>query len=357
MKIKAHSKVYTVDIVDRTHIEKILNQPRRLIVIDEKIFDLYKDSLLKNIDRSSVYLFNAVESKKNIHSALAICKKMAEISFKRGEELLSIGGGIVQDVTGFAANIYNRGVKWTFIPTTLLAQCDSCIGAKTSLNYLKFKNLLGTFYAPDGIYIYLDFVKTLKKDDYLSGLGEVAKFNIMSAKDGIRLLEKNMDKLLDRDIRTLKFFTERSLKFKKTFIEKDEYDFGIRNLLNFAHTFGHAFEKVSNYAISHGQAVTLGLMTANNISVSRHILNEKKADQIKKLAVRFLSVKLKKMWFEAEQIVNAVKKDKKRSTGYLPAVLFSSNNSLKVFQDVKPEEVKNALADLIVFLEEHDKLH
>ena len=185
----------------------------------------------------------------------------------------------------------------------------------------------------------------------------MAKFNIMSAKDGIRLLEKNMDKLLDRDIRTLQFFTERSLKFKKTFIEMDEYDFGIRNLLNFAHTFGHAFEKVSHYAIPHGQAITLGLMTANNISVSRHILNGKKADQIKKLAVRFLSVKLKKMWFEAEQIIDAVKKDKKRSTGYLPAVLFSSNNSLKVFQDVKPEEVENALADLIVFLEEHDKLH
>jgi 3-dehydroquinate synthase len=356
MKIKAHSKIYSVEIVDRNNIEKILNNSHRLIVIDEKVFDIYRHTLLKNIDHSSLYLFKAVESKKNINSALAICKKMAEISFKRGEELLSIGGGIVQDVTGFAANIYNRGVKWTFIPTTLLAQCDSCIGSKTSLNYLKFKNLLGTFYAPDSIYIYLDFVKTLTKDDYLSGLGEVAKFNIMSAKDGIRLLEKNMDKLLDRDIQTLKFFNERSLKFKKTFIEKDEYDFGIRNLLNFAHTFGHAFEKVSNYAIPHGQAVTLGLMTANNISVSRHILNEKKADHIKKLAVRFLSVKLKKMWFEAEQIVNAVKKDKKRSSEYLPAVLFSSSNSLRVFQDIKSDELKEALEHLIIFLEKKNKL-
>ncbi len=355
MKIKAHSKIYFVEIVDRNYIEKILNNPHRLAVIDEKVFDIYKNTLLKNIDRSSVYLFKAVESKKNINSALSICRKMAEISFKRGEELLSVGGGIVQDVTGFAANIYNRGVKWTFIPTTLLAQCDSCIGSKTSLNYLKFKNLLGTFYAPDSIYIYLDFVKTLTKDDYLSGLGEVAKFNIMSAKDGIELLEKNMDKLLDRNVLTLKFFTERSLKFKKTFIEKDEYDFGIRNLLNFAHTFGHAFEKVSHYAIPHGQAVTLGLMTANNISVSRRILNEKKADQIRKITVRFLSVKLKKMWFEADQIVNAVKKDKKRRTGYLPAVLFSSSNRLKVFQDVKPKEVEKALKGLMIFLEENNK--
>jgi 3-dehydroquinate synthase len=356
MKIKAHSKIYSVEIVDRNHIEKILKTSRKLLVIDEKVFDIYKNALLKNIDRSSIYLFKAVESNKNINSALALCKKMAEISFKRGEELLSIGGGIVQDVTGFAANIYNRGVKWTFIPTTLLAQCDSCIGSKTSLNYLSFKNLLGTFYAPDSIYIYLDFVKTLTKDDYLSGLGEVAKFNIMSAHDGIGLLENNMDKLLDRDVQTLKFFTERSLKFKKTFIEKDEYDFGVRNLLNFAHTFGHAFEKVSNYAIPHGQAVTLGLITANNISVSRHILNEKKADRIRSLAVHFLSVKLKKGWFEAERIVNAIKKDKKRSTAHLPAVLFSSNNRLKVFQDVKPAEVKEALGALIFFLRENNKL-
>lgn len=356
MKIKSHSKTYSVEIVDRHHIEKILKNPYRLIIIDEKVFDIYQNTILKNIAPSSLYPFKAVESRKNINSALAICKKMAEISFKRGEELLSIGGGIVQDVTGFAANIYNRGVKWTFIPTTLLAQCDSCIGSKTSLNYLSFKNLLGTFYAPDRIYIYLDFVKTLTKDDYLSGLGEVAKFNIMSAKDGIDLLERNMEKLLSRDIKMLKFFTERSLKFKKTFIEKDEYDFGVRNLLNFAHTFGHAFEKVSNYGVPHGQAVTLGLITANHISVTRNILDEKKAARIKNIVVNLLSVPLKKTWFQTEQIVGAIKKDKKRSTVYLPAVLFLSNNKLKVFQDVKPEEVDKALNKLTVFLEKNNKL-
>ncbi|HNY51058.1 MAG TPA: hypothetical protein PLV50_11610 [Smithella sp.] len=356
MKIKSHSKTYSVEIVDRHHIEKILKTPYRLIIIDEKVFHIYKNTLLNNIDPSSVYLFKAIESKKNINSALAICKKMAEISFKRAEELLSIGGGIVQDVTGFAANIYNRGVKWTFIPTTLLAQCDSCIGSKTSLNYLNFKNLLGTFYAPDRIYIYLDFVKTLTEDDYLSGLGEVAKFNIMSAKDGIDLLERNMEKLLGRDVKTLKFFTERSLNFKKTFIEKDEYDFGIRNLLNFAHTFGHAFEKVSNYKVPHGQAVTLGLMTANHIAAARNILKREKADQINKMVVCLLSVRLKKIWFQTEQIVNAVKRDKKRTTRYLPAVLFSSNNKLKVYQDIKAEEIDKALNRVIVFLEKNNRL-
>jgi len=356
VKIKSHSKTYSVEIVDRNHIGKILKNHHKLAIIDEKVLDIYQHTLLKNINPSSIYPFQAMESRKNIHSALAICKKMAEISFKRSDELLSIGGGIVQDVTGFAANIYNRGVKWTFIPTTLLAQCDSCIGSKTSLNYLNFKNLLGTFYPPDKIYIHLDFIKTLTKDDYLSGLGEVAKFNIMSAKDGIDLLGKNMERLLARDIKTLKFFTERSLKFKKTYIEKDEYDWGIRNLLNFAHTFGHAFEKVSHYAIPHGQAVTLGLMTANHISVARNILEEEKADRINKMVVCLLSVKLKKKWFQTEQIVDAVKKDKKRSTQYLPAVLFSSNNKLEVYQNVKPEELDKALDKVVVFLERTNRV-
>ena len=223
------------------------------------------------------------------------------LSMKRHDTLVSIGGGIVQDVTGFAANIYNRGLKWMFIPTTLLAQADSCIGSKTSLNFSNFKNSLGTFYAPDNILIYLDFVKTLTHDDYLSGLGEVAKFNIMSAKEGIKRLEKNMDKLLSRDTKTLKFFIERSLAFKKDFIEEDEYDFGKRNLLNFAHTFGHAFETVSQYKIPHGQAVTLGLMVANNISTQRAILDDAFRNALKNMP-QFSSI-INEKWFEPEVII------------------------------------------------------
>jgi 3-dehydroquinate synthase len=315
MIIKSHAKKYSAEIKDAIYIAAMLKKPCKLAVVDGKVYDLYKNSLLAGLKNESLYLFDAVEKNKTAASALKICKKMAETGFKRSDELISIGGGIVQDVTGFSADIFNRGVKWTFIPTTLLAQADSCIGGKTSLNFSSYKNILGTFFAPDNIYICLDFVKTLEKDDYLSGMGEVAKFNIMSAGDGIGLLEKNMKKLLSRDTKTLKFFVERSLSFKKKFIEEDEYDFGVRNLLNFAHTFGHAFEKVSKYAIPHGQAVTLGMISANNISFARKILGKEMKERIEKICLNFVSVKMKKDWFQTAGIIEAVKKDKKDGTG------------------------------------------
>lgn len=346
MKIRSHAKDYNVDIIKNLNFQNIIKAQKVFIVIDKIVFNTYKRTLFDGIDSNDVFLFDAVEQNKNINNVLKICEKMAGLSMKRHDTLVSIGGGIVQDVTGFAANIYNRGIKWIFIPTTLLAQADSCIGSKTSLNFSNFKNILGTFYAPDNILIYLDFVKTLTHDDYLSGLGEVAKFNIMSAKEGIKRLEKNMDKLLSRDTKTLKLFIERSLAFKKDFIEEDEYDFGKRNLLNFAHTFGHAFETVSQYKIPHGQAVTLGLMVANNISTQRAILDDVLRERIEKICLNFISVKLMKKWFEPEAIINAMKKDKKRRTDELAAVLFASDFSLRVVQDVDSGEVEKALYEI-----------
>jgi 3-dehydroquinate synthase len=356
MKIISHAKNYEVGILDKISISELKGPNKTIIIVDKNVFRLYKDSYFKGIDKSEIYLFEAVETNKTIDSALKICKRMAELSFKRNDLIISIGGGIVQDVTGFAANIFNRGVKWTFVPTTLLAQCDSCIGGKTSLNYLSYKNILGTFYAPDNIYIDLNFVKTLSEKDYLSGLGEVAKFNIMAAKDGIGLLETNMDKIISRDVSTLRFFLERSLAFKKTFIEEDEFDRGVRNLLNYAHTFGHAFETVSRYAVPHGQAVTLGLIVANDISRSRKILEDGLKERIENLCVKLISVKLNAKWFEPENIISAMKKDKKRRSDKLAAVLFQSDLSLHVVQDVEPQEVESALGSLTTSLKKAGKI-
>lgn len=350
MKIKSYNKSYLVQIVDKLDIQSIINDTKHLLVVDRKVFSIYKDSIFKNINPDDIILLDAEENNKTIETALEICRRMADISFKRSDTLISIGGGIIQDVSGFAANIYNRGVKWIFIPTTLLAQCDSCIGGKTSLNYLDYKNILGSFYAPDTIFIYLDFVSTLTTTDYLSGLGEVAKFNIMAAVDGIELLEKNIDKLLARDVSTLRFFLERSLEFKKRFIEEDEFDRGVRNLLNFAHTFGHAFETVSHYAIPHGQAVTLGLIIANIISCNRNILDAALKKRIEELCIRLLSVQLDSDWFTSEQITGAMKKDKKRTTNNLTAVLFKTDLSLEIVHDLQAIEVETGLKELTQFL-------
>ena len=214
-------------------------------VIDEKVYGLYK-KYFSEIPADRLYTIEATEEHKVIDTALAICEKMTQIPAKRNARLISVGGGIIQDITGFVANILYRGIKWTFVPTTLLASCDSCIGGKTSLNYKNFKNLLGTFYPPDDIHICPAFFDTLSERDFESGLGEVVKFNIMAGKKGLDNIEKNIDLLLERDYNCLQHFVESSLSFKKDFIEQDEFDRGERIKLNFAHTFGHAIETVTS---------------------------------------------------------------------------------------------------------------
>ena len=215
-----------------------------------------------------MFVVEATEKNKVVDTALDICERITEIPAKRNATLISIGGGIIQDITGFVANVTYRGINWIFVPTTLLAACDSCIGGKTSLNYKKYKNLLGTFYPPDEIHICSEMFHTLTERDFKSGLGEVVKFNIMAGQNGLKNIEDNIDELLKRDDDKLLQFVNSSLLFKKDFIEEDEFDRGVRIHLNFAHTFGHAFETMSHYEIPHGTAVAMGTIVANRISLS-----------------------------------------------------------------------------------------
>ena len=215
MIIHSRFKDYNVEIVeDLSFLNKLLAVENSEFVIDSNVYNLYKDYFNGN-SQDRLIVIEATEETKVADTALDICEKMTEIPAKRNACLISIGGGIIQDITGFAANILYRGVKWIFVPTTLLAGCDSCIGGKTSLNYKRFKNLLGTFYPPDEIYICPSFFKTLSQKDFESGLGEVVKFNIMAGMDGLENIENKIDQLLKREDDSLKECVEKSLAFKK----------------------------------------------------------------------------------------------------------------------------------------------
>lgn len=318
-------------------------------VLDSNIERLYKEVFVC-IPVERLFVIDAIEQKKTINTVIEICDKMTSMSSKRNTHLISIGGGITQDITGFVANVLYRGIKWTFLPSTLLAACDSCIGGKTSLNCNGFKNLLGTFYPPDEIMIYPEFFKTLTEGDFYSGLGEVVKFNVMAGKDGISVIEKNINKLLVRDTKILSEFCLRSLKFKKDFIEEDEFDKGRRILLNFAHTFGHAFETASNYEIPHGSAVAMGMIVANYISVRRNMLNEIFAKRIETVCRKILTLQLQPFWFKSDIIISAIRKDKKQVNNNIRAVLMKQDCSLEVFADIEEMEIIDAVKYLKEFL-------
>ncbi len=365
MKIKSHVKEYEVIFeedpmfLERFSPEALEDATGRknagsgaFYVIDQKVFDLYPQAFAK-IPEERRFLLKALESNKTIETALSICEAMTAIPAKRNATLISVGGGITQDITGFAANILYRGVHWIFVPTTLLAACDSCIGSKTSLNYRSYKNLLGTFYPPDELHICPPFFATLSKMDFLSGLGEVVKFNLMAGE--VDAIEKDIETLLARDAGTVRHYVQKSLDFKKPFIEADEFDTGIRVHLNFAHTFGHAFEAVTEYAIPHGTAVAMGMIMANAIACKRGSIPGQITERMDSVLAKIIDLNLLKEengfkgldTFSTETFLDKIKKDKKQVDEKITAVLFTDEKlTLSVVHDVQPEEIRDAFLHL-----------
>lgn len=348
MVIKSRLKDYCVNIY--TDLEKAKQNKIddcTFVVIDKNLYELYKEEVFFELPQDRIFILDATEENKTIETALEICEIMTNIPAKRNAKLISYGGGIVQDITGFVANILYRGIHWIFYPTTLLAACDSCIGGKTSLNYKKFKNLLGTFYPPDEIHICTPFFNTLSEKDFQSGLGEVVKFNVMFGEQGIVKMENNIDFLLDRDSAKIMEFVESSLEFKKKFIEEDEFDRGIRIHLNFAHTFGHAFEAVTEYAIPHGTAVAMGTIAADRISLERGWLAEDKVRRVEKILLKIIHIDQDNRLLDMDAVLAAVHKDKKQTGKDLTAVLMKGDMELQVVHDVSQNEIEKAVKYLL----------
>ena len=344
MEIKSRFKTYTVNFVENlAGIHSLAESQETFFVFDAHVYELYKSELPK-IPTDRLYLLEALESNKNMSTVLDICEQMTTMAAKRNTHLVSVGGGIVQDITGFVANCLYRGIKWTFYPSTLLAACDSCIGGKSSLNYKGFKNLLGSFYPPDEIYIYPQFFSTLSNKDYCSGLGEVVKFNVIAGGSRFDHLEQDIDDILMHDYKKLLSYVHTSLEFKKNFIEEDEFDRGIRILLNFAHTFGHALESVSSYAVPHGSAVAIGMMIANNISFQRGFLDKEYTNRIAHVCKKILgNIVIKSDWMNINDWIAAIHKDKKQTSESINAVLIKKDKTLAIFKDIEKNEIEKAI--------------
>lgn len=346
MQIQSSFKSYDVIFEkDLSFFEHLLKTPNSEFVIDKNIYSLYSDWFIE-IPADRLFIVEATEQNKVLDTALDICEKITEIPAKRNATLISIGGGIIQDLTGFVANVVYRGIHWIFCPTTLLAACDSCIGGKTSLNYKKYKNLLGTFYPPDEIYICSEIFKTLTNRDFYSGLGEVIKFNIMAGEEGLKNIEKNISELLIRDWETVDQFIESSLLFKKNFIEIDEFDRGERIKLNFAHTFGHSIEVITDYEIPHGTAVAIGMIMADYISLKRGLIEEDIVNRSEKVLLQVIDINPELLNKPLGDYLKAIRKDKKQISNSLTAVLISKygpESELSIVHDVKEKEIEDAI--------------
>ena len=229
------------------------------LLTDDNVNDLYGDkieSYLKDQGKEIIkYIIPSGEDSKSLNMAENILEFMAENQIARSDVLLAFGGGVVGDLGGFIAGIYQRGMDYIQIPTTLLAAVDSSVGGKTAVNLKKGKNLAGLFKQPSSVICDIDLFKTLPKEEFTSAVGEIIKYSILFNKDLFERLKNG----LNMDSKDLKDIIEECIRMKKAIVLEDEYDYGKRQLLNLGHTMGHSIEILSKYKISHGKSVAIGI--------------------------------------------------------------------------------------------------
>jgi 3-dehydroquinate synthase len=268
LQIQSFSGVYTVHFRPRV-AEAAADIPRDRplhVIIDPRVSALHATALREILEIArSVQRVEALEDNKSLEVVPQLIKKLADAGIRRDHVLVAIGGGILQDMTCFAASILFRGMDWVFLPTTLLAQADSCIGSKSSINAAGTKNLVGNFYPPRQISIAAEFLSTLDPRDVRSGVGEMLKVHIVDGPSSCDRIAAAYDQLFN-DSRIMLVFIRDSLLIKKRIIELDEFDRGPRNVMNYGHSFGHAIEAATDFCVPHGIAVTMGMDMANHVS-------------------------------------------------------------------------------------------
>jgi len=326
-----------------------------LVVIDKKVpKKLYKKILqsLKN-KKKIILFFKAKESNKNYTSVNKILEKLLKNNFHRNDCLISVGGGITGDVSGFAASIFKRGIKFINIPTTLLAQVDSSIGGKTGINSKEGKNLVGSFYQPNLVLSDSNFLKTLPKREIVCGYAEILKHSLISDKKFFLFLNKNALKILKLKSPFIEKSIYQSCLIKKKIVQKDEKEKNLRKVLNFGHTFAHAYEASLSYSskLNHGEAVLLGIMHASKFSYQNKLLPKNEFELIKNHLINFnLIKKLNKIFFRKKfkNILSFMKKDKKNTSKKINLVLLKKIGRPIFNLNYSENKIKSFIKDKLI---------
>jgi len=314
--------------------ENLINYNQCLVIADKNVPKKLINKVLNSLPKKkiSLHYFNPSEKNKNQKSIDSILSILLSKNFNRNDCVISIGGGITGDVSGFAASIFKRGLKFINIPTTLLSQVDSSIGGKTGINNKYGKNLIGSFYQPSLVVSDIIFLKFLPKREVMCGYGEILKHALIADKKFFTFLDINGSQILNLESPLIEKAIFKSCSIKKKVVETDEKEIGIRKILNFGHTFAHAYEATLGYSkkLNHGEAVMLGIKTAAKFSLSNNILSIKEykliENHLNKLNLprninKLFSIK------NLNKILSFMKKDKKNNTHKINLILLKKIGS------------------------------
>jgi len=324
--------------------------PLRTFVIIDKNIDRIFGKLIRSVTHSfsSKKYILTLPSSERIKSFGTVQKIITQISnekFSRDTLIIAIGGGTVGDVTGFVASTYMRGVPLVHIPTTLLSAVDSSIGGKNAINFGGIKNLIGTFYQPSIVIIDPSLVTSLPKKELISGLGEMIKYSYLTEGNFYSELLSNLNAFLSVDVGYLNKAIIECVKIKSAVVSQDEQDLsGVRKILNFGHTFAHAFESYFSYRFSHGKAVLAGIVCALFLSFKKGLINEGQLEYMLKIPLSLKSsIRLKD--FDSREILRLMNFDKKRREGEIRFVLIENFGEILVDVVSNLNDIKWALAN------------
>lgn len=336
-KIEIQSSLYNYEVIFEQNIGKCLAgfQGPLMYVIDRNLYELY-NGVFQDIPKERIYLIDAMESQKNIGTVLKLIAFWQEKEVHKDCTVLCFGGGITQDITTFACNIYLRNLNWYFFPSTLLAMCDSCIGGKCGINSGEYKNQLGVFYPPRKIFIHTDFLNTLTRTDYLNGWGELLKFSLTENSAMFEALNAEESYIPCGKIED---YIYQGLMVKKSVIEQDEFEGGLRRVLNYGHTFGHALESYTGNAVPHGTAVIWGIDVVNYIAVTEGILAKADYLRIKQLIMEAF-IREEIVIREPDKLFSIIRTDKKVKNGLIYLAVLNRISALSIHPMEINEDLK-----------------
>ena len=310
------------------------------LVSNPTVSGLYRDTLLSSLQDYAVDCFDMPDGEQ--HKTLAVYAELLDFLMAKKHNrttcLIALGGGVVGDLTGFAAATFQRGVKFVQIPTTLLAQVDSSVGGKTGVNHPAGKNMIGAFYQPQSVVISTDVLSTLPRREFAAGLAEIVKYGMIADAQLLDYMIEHVELINSYDQEVLVHLIERSCEIKADVVAQDEREGGLRALLNFGHTFGHAIEKTSGYGtLLHGEAVSIGMLMAVRFSERLGLLPQSVFPKLRDLSAQLnLPVQLPEGSAHAQALMEAMGMDKKAVDGKARFVVAKDIGEVEVTADYDP---------------------
>jgi 3-dehydroquinate synthase len=321
---------------------------RATVITDTTVKGLYAETLRKSMTAAgfSVTILEVPpgEEQKSLETAGVLYEGLTAAYVERTTPVLALGGGVIGDLAGFVAATYMRGMPLVHVPTTLLAQVDSSIGGKTAVDHGRLKNTIGVFYQPEMVVADIETLKTLPEEELVNGMAEVIKHTAIRSSDFLDYLDNNIEKAMARDTSVLEEMVIESIRIKAEVVEKDERESGLRSILNYGHTVGHAIEAVSGFRLKHGYAVAIGMAAAARISSRMGMLKEGEVARLEEV-IRKAGLPVTMPDLDIEEVMQAMKHDKKVSQDRVRFVLLKSIGHAFISDEVDPALVKEVLVD------------